>query len=867
MANRVVEVGGAVGPRDVDEKAKRDEAQSSDVELPLGAQVESDLNATEDDILEAREMAERLTLGEVQSMMKKVLAIHESDPNFPSSMIERIKEFLGDDEIIQNPEKHAVLIEEMKLQAALITINSPYAEVRAVVDNHDDVTIPCGTLRAWIIGLGFSVLLAFINQLFSIRQPAISVQANVAQLLAFPVGKAFERLLPDAGFTLWGTRHSLNPGPFSRKEHMLITIMANVAWNYPYSNNIIWVQYLPAYFNQRYAGQFSYQIIIGLATNYIGYGMAGIIRRFLVYPSHCVWPASLVTIALNAAFHNDKNTPVKGPFGKIFTISRIKFFGVTFAAMFVYFWFPNYIFTALSAFSWLTWIAPDNLNLTAITGFNNGLGINPWPTWDWNTLLFDNTDPLMIPFFSTFNKFIGMLISGFVIAAFWYTNTYNTGYLPINSNRVFDNTGSLYNVSNAVDDRSLFDPTKYEAYSAPFLSAGNLVVYLMFFGIYSAVVSYAYLYHRHEIAMGFKSLIRSFRRGSGGGGGGGGVDGSGEYQDVHNRLMAKYAEVPEWWYTIVLAIAIALGCVAIACWDTYTSPGVVFYGLALCALFVVPIGVVKAITGVEVTLNVLAEFIGGSFVGGNALAMNFFKSFGYVTCSHALLFSNDLKLAHYVKIPPRQTFAAQMAGTFVSTFVSVGVLNFQMNQIPGVCTINAPNRFTCPGINTFFTASVLWGTVGPVKVFGRGGMYTWLLAGFPIGFVTPFAVRWAARRFPRAGWLRQAHVVAVFYGALSWAPYNLSYLWPAVPIAWLSWVRLRRSRLAFWSKYNFVLSASFSSAVAVAAIIIFFALQWPELRLRWWGNDVVNQGCEGDPCVLRHLPDGEYFGPRIGEFH
>jgi hypothetical protein len=135
--------------------------------------------------------------------------------------------------------------------------------------------------------------------------------------------------------------------------------------------------------------------------------MAGMVRRFLVYPSYCVWPASLVTIALNAAFHNDKNGPVDSPFGRVFTISRIKFFGVTFAAMFVYFWFTDYIFTALSVFSWLTWISPNNVNLNAITGIVNGLGVNPWPTWDWNILLFDSTDPLMIPAFSTFNKCIG----------------------------------------------------------------------------------------------------------------------------------------------------------------------------------------------------------------------------------------------------------------------------------------------------------------------------------------------------------------------------------------------------------------------------------------------------------------------------
>lgn len=133
----------------------------------------------------------------------------------------------------------------MKVEAALITNNSPYAEVRAVVDNHDDPSIPCSTIRSWVIGLGFSVLLGFINQLFSIRQPNITVMANVAQLLSYPIGKAWELVLPDWGFRLFGTRHSLNPGRFSKKEHMLITIMANVAFQTPYTANIIWTQYLP----------------------------------------------------------------------------------------------------------------------------------------------------------------------------------------------------------------------------------------------------------------------------------------------------------------------------------------------------------------------------------------------------------------------------------------------------------------------------------------------------------------------------------------------------------------------------------------------------------------------------------------------
>lgn len=44
--------------------------------------------------------------------------------------------------------------------------------------------------------------------------------------------------------------------------------------------------------------------------------------------------------------------------------------------MFIYFWFPNYLFEALTFFSWITWIAPNNHNLNILTGFQNGLGVS-----------------------------------------------------------------------------------------------------------------------------------------------------------------------------------------------------------------------------------------------------------------------------------------------------------------------------------------------------------------------------------------------------------------------------------------------------------------------------------------------------------
>jgi hypothetical protein len=69
-----------------------------------------------------------------------------------------------------------------------------------------------------------------------------------------------------------------------------------------------------------------------------------------------------------------------------------------------------------------------------------------------------------------------MFITGLFVLAVWYTNTWNTGYLPINSNRVYDHFGKLYNVSATLDKRGMFDLEKYNKYSAPYMSASQCLV-------------------------------------------------------------------------------------------------------------------------------------------------------------------------------------------------------------------------------------------------------------------------------------------------------------------------------------------------------------------------------------------------------
>ncbi|KAF7372951.1 OPT-domain-containing protein [Mycena sanguinolenta] len=772
-----------------------------------------------DDFLEAAAYARTMSIAEVEAVITRIVNEHNDDPNFPSHVLNAARRYLFDTDLKgEQPAEYQRLYDELKVEAAMVVINSPYPEVRAVVDNHDDIHMPVNTFRTWVIGSVLVVAGAFLNQFFSIRYPAIGVGPTVAQILAVPLGKLME-LLPTTEFVTFGYAWSLNPGPFNPKEHMLITIMANVGFITPYTSDIIWIQYLPLYFNQSWATRFGYQVLVALSTSLLGYGFAGLTRRFLVYPTCAIWPGSLAQIALNRAFHADKPTIADG-----WSISRLRWFLYCFCAMFVYFWFPDFIFTSLSYFNWMTWISPMNVSLAAITG-NFGMGFNPLPTFDWNQTL---VDPLINPFFTIFNYFLGALITLPIIVAIWYTNTWNTGYLPINSNYVFDNTGNLYKVMNVVGNDTLFNQVMYENYSPVYLSASYSMEYGILFALYTATLSYTLLNCRRELVNGFRSLLGRERT-------------SDKHKDIHVRLMESYEEVPEWQYFIVLLLAVVVGAVGIGVYPTNTPPAVVLYGAFLVLIFCVPTGIIASITNVEVTFNVLAELVGGLCFPGNAIAMSYFKAYGYITASQAISFASDLKLAHYMHIPPQFTFCAQIYATVISTFVCTGILNFQMTKIPGVCTLDQPNHFICPDVNTFFTASVLWGTLGPKRMFGPGGIYNGLLC--------------------------ISICLCSCQAASSGPPYSLANIWPAVPIGYLFNVFIKRRYVAWWSKYNYVTTTAFSAAIAICGIVIFFAIEWRDVQINWSGNTRPFTGCDYMGCVRLPIPDQGWFGPGIGEFH
>lgn len=143
-----------------------------------------------------------------------------------------------------------------------------------------------------------------------------------------------------------------------------------------------------------------------------------------------------------------------------------------------------------------------------------------------------------------------------------------------------------------------------------------------------------------------------------------------EQPDVHARLMSRYPQVPEWWYAVIFgkfytpprsasdanATQVSMfvfGIVSIEVWETKFPVQWFILALVISFFYVIPIGMIQAITNQQVGLNVITELIIGYGLPGRPVAMMMFKTWGYITMAQALTFTSDFKLGHYMKIPPR----------------------------------------------------------------------------------------------------------------------------------------------------------------------------------------------------------------------
>ncbi|KAI5271242.1 OPT superfamily oligopeptide transporter [Aureobasidium subglaciale] len=734
---------------------------------------------------------------------------------------------------------------------------SPFPEVAACVPNTDDPTTLCNTFRAWFLLTVFVIVFAGANQFFGLRYPSLSIGYVVAQLLVFPIGRAWEKL-PRWRLPLGRFSFDINPGKFTIKEHALIVIVSpdlhqlcframltllkcvNISTQLAYATGSLVAITSPVFWGQDFGAGFSFLFL--LSTQMIGFGLAGLSRRWLVYPAALIWPSSLASTVLFRALHEpEKRTSANG-----WTITRYRFFAYFTIFAFVIFWFPDYIWTSLSTFAFITWIFPHNQKVNTIFGMNSGLGLLPI-SFDWTQINYAGT-PLTTPFYITCNAFaVVVLFYLFLSPILYYTNVWNSAYLPLLSSSTFDNTGKAYNVTRVVNAHLDFDLAEYKKYSPMYISMSYSLSYALSFAAVTAIVVHTYLYNGAEIWAKFKNS----RHGG---------------EDIHKRLMRPYKEVPDWWYGVLTVIVLGLGILTVRNWDTGLPVyGFIFVCFGMGVILIIPEGILEGTTNQRIFLNIITELIAGYAWPGKPIANMMVKMYGYNSVKHGLDFAMDLKLGQYMKIPPRVLFVGQIYSSILATAVQVGVLRWMMTNITDLCSPKNTQRFTCNGSKVVYNASIIWGTIGPQRMFQRGQVYSALMYFFALGPIVTIAVYLLYRRYPTS-WIKYVNIPIFFNAAGNIPPANTTQYSLWFIVGFLFNFLIRKKAFEWWKRYNYLLQSAMDTGTAVATIVIFFALSYHGIKFNWWGNTVGGDTDDSNSVPWLKVAKGEHFGKGPGEF-
>ncbi|MCO5597883.1 hypothetical protein L7F22_051968 [Adiantum nelumboides] len=702
----------------------------------------------------------------------------------------------------------------------------PVEQVALTVPTTDDPSLPVWTFRMWSIGLLSCVLLSFLNQFFAYRTEPLSVTLITVQIAALPIGHFMALVLPTRTYRLpyFNTEFSLNPGPFNVKEHVLITIFANAGSAFgsgsAYAVSIINI--VKAFYHRNIS--FAAGLLIIITTQVLGYGWAGLFHKYLIEPSHMWWPGTLVQVSLFRTLHEKEHK--KG-------LSRSQFFMIITIASFAYYTLPGYLFNTLTSVSVLCWAFPKSITAQQIGSGLRGLGVGAI-SLDWSGISSFLSSPLVSPFFATVNVAVGFVLFIYVMlpSAYW-SNMYGANKFPIFSSRLFKENGSVYDIQAVLSPDFTLNNTAYQQQGQVHLSIVFALSYGLGFATIAATLMHVVVFYGKEIWERSKAALNT-------------------QPDIHTRLMQKYPGIPQLWWNVLLIGSVALSIVVCVVFKEEVQ--LPWWGLllacVLAAIFTLPIGVIVATTNQAPGLNIITEYIMGYLLPGKPLANVLFKVYGYISMSQAVAFMSDFKLGHYMKIPPRSMFMVQVIGTVVAGIINMGVAWWMLESIENICNTDLlpkSSPWTCPGDAVFFDASVIWGLVGPKKIFGGQGLYPSLNWFFLAGAISPILIWMCHKAFPKVWWIPFINM-PVLLGATANMP-------PATTVNYTSWLLVGtifnyfvfKHHKRWWKRYNYVLSAALDAGLAFMAVVLYISLELPGVGLDWWGT-------QGEHCPLAQCP-------------
>ncbi|CAN1790264.1 Oligopeptide transporter 1 [Linum perenne] len=481
----------------------------------------------------------------------------------------------------------------------------------------------------------------------------------------------------------------------------------------------------------------------------------------------------------------------------------------------------------------------------------NGLGIGSFGL-DWSTIAGFVGSPLSTPLFAILNTMAGFFLFVYVIlpTAYW-NNAFNARSFPMLSQQTFDSSGQLYNITRILNQKEFsINLGEYEDYSKLYLSFTFAFNYGISFAAFMATLVHVALFDGQSIWELLKRASSGMKD---------------QFSDVHTRMMKKnYEAVPQWWFLAIMVVSLALSFLATQGFNRQLQ--LPWWGLILsCAIafaVTLPTGILVASANQGIGINIITELIIGYLYPGRPVANVAFKTYGTISMWQSLSFLSDFKLGHYMKVPPKSMFKVQLVGTLVASVVQFGTTWWILSSIKDICdTTKLPkgSPWTCPGYDVFYSASIIWGVVGPLRIFNTLGVYPQMNWFFLVGTFAPVPVWLLSRKYPEKKWIRMIYMPIILSG--------MGGLLPAKPIHYLSWgavgvffnYYVYNKHKGWWARHTYILSAAMDVGIAFMGLLLYVSLQRKEIYgPKWWGLEA------DDHCPLAKCPTDSITAQQIG---
>ncbi|KZL79165.1 opt oligopeptide transporter [Colletotrichum incanum] len=702
---------------------------------------------------------------------------------------------------------------------------------------------PSLTFRSMFLATCLSAFQAVMSQIYTASPTApqeitfkptnVTISGTFIVLIGYFAGKAWSNVLPrgDKLEARWREKNGqgdlpawikffkfINPGPWGLKEHAICSITATSASNASASIQVFAAQDL--FYDLPLSATTVVLTVISIGL--FGYGICGVMRPIAVWHVDAVYWSTLPTVKTLQGLHwqDLKNS------------KPLRWFWYSFAGMFVYEFFPAYIFPWLNSVS-IPCLAAMNATgskaavLTNLFGGsinNEGLGLFTL-SFDWQYITSFNTS---LPLTLQAHSAIGFFICFLAMIGIYYTNAWDAKSQPFMSTRLRSEDGSTYPIAK-VFTGGVLNQEALAKYGIPRLTGSFAYAMFMANAAIGALVAHCFFFWGGDVKRAYQSAK------------------SGRYDDRHHDHMTKhYKETPWWWYVIVLVISFVLGLVVV-CTQNVTLPAWAYVVSLLLGIFIAPLStLLYSRFGNGIATNNLSKMLAGLILPERPIGNMYFAAWSHNVISNAVNLSNDLKMGEYppVKIPPRVMFLTQIYGTILGGFINYAVMISIVNGNRELLVDSDGNSsWSGATMQSYNTNATSWALAK--YLYKTGGRYSLVPIGLGIGFGIVIVHRIFAHFVPkiRGYSLSEINLPQLIQYA-GYIPYNASQtcvLFSSLISGFFVQFYLRNYRPRIFKDYSYLVTGAFDGASLTVLFILSFAVfgaGGPSIPFpTWWGNN------------------------------